>query len=181
VQTIADELRDIADRLELEQLVQSGRPRIGFDQAFDVLIKHEGGYVDHPSDPGGRTNYGISQRAYPGEDIRNMTIERAKQIYKRDYWDACRCDDLRGDIGFHVFDAAVNSGVRRASLWLQAAVGATPDGKIGPRTIAAANAMDPSDVVRMICGIRLRFMTDLSTWQSFGRGWARRIANNLTL
>jgi len=181
MQTIAAQLREIADRLDIELLKQADMLPITFDQAFDVLIKHEGGYVDHPSDPGGRTNYGISQRAYPSEDIRNMTLERAKQIYRRDYWDACRCDELRGDIGFHVFDAAVNSGVRRASLWLQAAAGATPDGKIGPQTIAAANAMDPSDVVRMISGIRLRFMTDLSTWPSFGRGWTRRIANNLTL
>ena len=87
---------------------------MNFDTAFDKLIAHEGGYVDHPSDPGGATNFGISQRSYPGEDIRNMTLERAKLIYRRDFWGPAGCESVPEAIRVDLFDMAVNSGVSRA-------------------------------------------------------------------
>lgn len=150
-----------------------------FDHAFEKVIGHEGGYIADSRDPGGETKYGISKRAYPNEDIKNLTLARAKQIYKRDYWDKCRCDDLPFEVRFDVFDAAVNSGVRQASIWLQRAVGAKPDGVIGNLTIKAAQQMDGMTIAMRMNGERLKFMTDLATWPHFGKGWARRIAENL--
>lgn len=150
-----------------------------FEEAFDLVIGHEGGYVNHPDDPGGETKYGISKRSYPKEDIANLTLERARAIYREDFWEACGCDRLPHPVDFQVFDAAVNSGCRRASEWLQQAVSAKQDGKIGPETLAAVRGMNPYAVSAAFLGRRLAFMTRLSTWPSFGRGWARRIAHNL--
>lgn len=150
-----------------------------FDEAFERTIGHEGGYVDDPSDPGGETKFGISKRAYPHEDIKGLTIMRAREIYRRDYWDRCQCDQLPAWIAGQVFDAAVNSGVRQAALWLQRAVGAQPDGAIGAKTIAFARRADPGTAVARFNAHRLQFMTDLPAWPAFSRGWARRIASNL--
>lgn len=152
---------------------------MNFDQAFERTVGHEGGYVDDPRDPGGETKFGISKRAYPDEDIKALTIMRARELYRRDYWDRCQCDQLPGWIAGHVFDAAVNSGIKQASLWLQRAVGAPPDGSIGAQTIACARRADPGTAVARFNAARLQFMTDLPTWPTFGRGWARRIASNL--
>ncbi len=96
---------------------------MNFDQAFERLIGHEGGYVNHPADPGGATKYGISRRSYPGEDIKGMTLARAKEIYARDYWGAAACDALPDGIKFDVFDMAVNSGVSAAIRLVQRAAG----------------------------------------------------------
>lgn len=150
-----------------------------FDEAFQRLIGHEGGYVDHPSDPGGRTKYGISQRSYPGEDIAGMTLERAKAIYRRDFWGPAGCDAVPDGVKFDLFDAAVNSGVKAAAKMLQRAVGETEDGVIGPRTLQAVQSMPAPRLVARFNGVRLEFMAGLSTWPAFGRGWARRIAANL--
>ncbi len=149
-----------------------------FEAAFQAVIGHEGGYVNDPRDPGGETKYGISKRAYPREDIRGMTLARAHEIYRRDYWDKLRADQLPPAVRFHAFDAAVNSGVRQATLWLQRAALVADDGIIGPITLAAV-AQHPERVIRRLNGQRLRFMTDLRNWDVFGRGWARRIAANL--
>jgi lysozyme family protein len=150
-----------------------------FDEAFKVLIGHEGGYVNDPRDPGGETKFGISKRAHPKEDIRNMTLGRAKAIYLADYWTPAGCDRLPPDIAFDLFDTAVNSGVRTAVMMLQEAVGATKDGAVGPVTISKAKALNPYALRCMFNAIRLKFMTDTRVWQTFGRGWARRIASNL--
>ena len=150
-----------------------------FDEAFERLIGHEGGYVDHPADPGGRTKYGISQRSYPDEDIRNMTLERAKDIYRRDFWWRSGCDAVPDAVKFDLFDMAVNSGVKPAIQTLQRAVGADPDGVIGNKTLQAINVMNPIRFVARFNGYRLQFMSSLSTWPTFGRGWANRIAKNL--
>jgi len=152
---------------------------MNFDQAFEKLVGHEGGYVDHPADPGGRTKYGISQRSYPNEDIRNMTLERAKDIYRRDFWWAAGCDTVPDAVKFDLFDMAVNSGVRPAIRTLQKAAGVNDDGVIGPITLQAIQSMHPARFVARFNGHRLQFMSSLSTWQSFGRGWANRIAKNL--
>ena len=150
-----------------------------FDDAFETLIGHEGGLVDHPSDPGGLTNYGISQRSYPGEDIRAMTLDRAKLIYKRDFWGPAGCDAMPDGMRFQVFDAAVNSGVRAAVRMLQAAVGEAEDGILGPKTLQAVQSMPAARLTARFNGQRLAFMTTLSNWPAFGRGWARRVAANL--
>lgn len=162
-----------------------------FDQAFEKLLGHEGGFTEDPRDPGnwtgGRVNvgvlrgtkFGIAANTYPNEDIRNLTVERAKFIYRRDFWNAVRADELPPVVRYAVFDAAVNSGVRQSVRWLQRALGVRDDGVLGPVTIAAVRAADAHALLRRVLATRLRFMTDLSTWPTFGRGWARRIADLL--
>jgi lysozyme family protein len=150
-----------------------------FDAAFLRIIGHEGGYVNHPNDPGGETKYGISKRAYPNENIAMLTLERAKFLYKRDYWDAARADEYHPAIGFQLFDAAINSGVFQAAKWLQMAVDVKVDGKIGPISISAINDTPVAVVLLRFNAARLRFMASLGTWPTFGKGWANRIAGNL--
>lgn len=154
---------------------------MNFDQAFDILLTYEGGFSDHPADPGGQTRYGITEAVarevgYRG-DMRELPIDLAKRIYKARYWDAVRADELPEAVRYAVFDAAVNSGPRQAILWLQRAVGVKADGIIGPQTLAAVRAADPERLLRLILAQRLRFMTGLPNWPTFGRGWARRIAD----
>lgn len=153
-----------------------------FDEAFHALLGHEGGYSNHPSDPGGETMWGITARVarrhgYTGE-MRDLPLELAKAIYRDDYWAPVRADELPPAIRFDVFDAAVNSGARTAVRWLQEAAGVRADGILGPVTLAAVQA-DSAALLARFNGIRLSFMTDLATWPAFGRGWARRIASNL--
>jgi lysozyme family protein len=150
-----------------------------FDAAFDALIGHEGGYVNDPRDPGGETNWGISKRSYPAVNIKALTRDGAKAIYKRDFWDKVRGDELPYPVAFNLFDGAVNSGVIRSIMWMQAAAGVADDGKFGPITLGAILAADPDRLAARYNGLRLKFMTDLSTWPTFGKGWARRIAANL--
>lgn len=151
-----------------------------FERAFLRTVGHEGGYVNHPGDPGGETKYGISKRSHPNEDIAGMTLERAKLIYLRDYWQATRCGEMPEPIATEVFDAAVNSGTAQAVRWAQRAAGCADDGLIGPVTLKALQAdQNPLALVARMIGHRLQFYTDLSTWPTFGKGWARRVANNL--
>lgn len=155
---------------------------MNFDEAFDRLLGHEGGYSNHPSDPGAETMWGVTARVarangYQG-DMRGLPREKAKEIYRAKYWAAVRADELPSALRFDVFDAAVNSGPSQAVEWLQEAVGADADGKIGPATLAAAAGANALSAARFN-GIRLKFMTDLPTWGSFGKGWARRVAANL--
>lgn len=152
---------------------------MNFDAAFKVVVGHEGGYCNDPGDPGGETKFGISKRAYPGEDIPNLTLERAKELYLRDYWGPAGCDAVPDPIKLHLFDVAVNSGVGRAVRLLQRAVGEIEDGVLGPRTLAATNSMPAARLVARLCGVRLAFMADLPAWAHFSKGWARRIAANL--
>ena len=154
-----------------------------FDQAFDELMRHEGGWSDHAADPGGKTMYGVTEavaraNGYSG-DMRMLSKAFAAQVYRREYWDACRCDDLPPAIRYAVFDGAVNSGVGQSVRWLQRAVEAKADGIVGPDTIARARAFHPDLLSRRMLSQRLRFMTDLKTWPHFGRGWARRVAELL--
>jgi lysozyme family protein len=153
---------------------------VTFDQVFDKLINHEGGYVFNPHDPGGETKFGISKRSYPHLDIHSLTLADAKTIYKRDFWDRAQCDKLHPDLAFDLFDGAVNSGIGQAIRWLQRAVGVADDGVVGPLTLASINRENDTSAIRArYNGHRLDFMTRLSTWDVFGKGWARRIAFNL--
>ena len=143
--------------------------RENFDSAFAELVKNEGDFVDNPADPGGATRYGITERVarendYIG-DMRDLPIELARTIAKKTYWDAIGGDDLPNGLDFTVFDACYNSGESRAKEWLAKA--APKEGELA----------DP--IIMRFSAYRLLFMCDLKTWPNFGRGWARRIANNL--
>lgn len=155
---------------------------MNFDEAFEKLIGHEGGYVNHPSDPGGETKFGISKRAYPGEDIKNMTLARAKELYLRDYWGPAGCDAVYPGLKFDLFDMAVNSGVKTAIKNLQKSVGFTGhdvDGILGPITLMAVRNFNSKELAVKFSANRLLFYTELSTWPAFGKGWVRRVASNL--
>lgn len=152
-----------------------------FDKAFTKLLGHEGGYVDHPSDPGGATRWGVTERVarangYTGH-MRDFPELAARHIYRREYWQAVRADELPPVVRYAVFDAAVNSGVKQSIRWLQRALGVTDDGAIGPVTLRAAREADQHALLGRLLAQRLEFMASLSTWPAFGRGWARRIAS----
>lgn len=150
-----------------------------FDAAFDRLIGHEGGYVNDPKDPGGETNWGISKRSYPHVDIKALTRADAKLIYFQDFWTRIDGDDIYDGVAFQAFDFAVNSGISTAVRYLQRAIGVADDGHWGPISRGALGILTESDVIMRLCAERLDFMTRLSTWDRFGRGWARRIVQNL--
>jgi lysozyme family protein len=153
-----------------------------YAQALKQVLKYEGGYVDHPKDPGGPTNKGITQAVYdawqksqnlPTQSVRNISDATVAAIYKQQYWDRISGDDLPAGVDFAVFDYAVNSGVSRAAKTLQAVVGVTQDGQIGPATIQATKTY----VAMSVTNKRLAFMQSLSIWSTFGKGWAARIAD----
>ncbi len=173
-----DELDDL-----LFEICGEERRTMDFNQAFTKLLKHEGGFSNHADDTGGATMWGVTEavaraNGYVGE-MRHLTQDFAKGLYKAAYWDACRCDELPAAVRFVVFDAAVNSGVGRSIRWLQQAVGVKVDGAIGPMTLKAVASFEQNALASRISGVRLKFMTDLPNWDSFGKGWARRIASNL--
>lgn len=147
-----------------------------WNTAFDLLMINEGGYVNDPKDSGGETKYGISKKAYPYVDIPNLTIEQAKQIYKKDYWDRCKCDYLPDALSVAVFDFAVNSGINRAIKYLQMAIGnITVDGIIGNQTIGAANRVPTKKILDNYMDLRLSYLMSLKDWKHFGNGWGKRV------
>jgi lysozyme family protein len=152
---------------------------MNFDQAFDHLIGHEGGYVNSPADPGGETKFGISKRSYPQLDIKALTLDQAKTIYLADYWTKAGCPKVPEAVRFDLFDMAVNSGIEQAIRVLQQAVFVTADGAIGPNTLTALSATDPYKLMVRFNALRLAFMAGLSNWPVFSRGWALRIVDNL--
>ena len=160
-----------------------------FDQAFKVVVGHEGGFTDDPRDPGNwtggatgqgalrGTRWGISAASYPTLDIARLTLEDARAIYRRDYWDRVSGDHLPPPLALLVFDAAVNNGVGRAVRWLQGALGTASDGAVGPVTLAAveAQAGRGAPLCAEFQARRLSFMAGLPTWRLFGTGWSRRL------
>jgi lysozyme family protein len=152
---------------------------VTFDDAFDRLMGHEGSYVNDPKDPGSATKWGISQRSYPLLNIKALTREQAKHIYRRDFWSRIQADTLPDGVAFQVFDFAVNSGIETAVRYLQRAVGVADDGHWGPVSRKAAEAMSEADLILLLNSERLDFMTRLKNWPHASRGWARRIALNL--
>ena len=150
--------------------------------ALKQVLKYEGGFVDHPKDPGGPTNKGVTQAVYddwrktnklPTQSVRNISDSEVSAIYKNLYWDRISGDNLPSGVDFAVFDFAVNSGVSRAAKYLQAVVGVTQDGQIGPATIQATKTY----VAMAVTNKRLAFMQSLSIWSTFGKGWSARIAD----
>ncbi|MEP9352032.1 glycoside hydrolase family 108 protein [Xanthobacter sp. KR7-65] len=160
-----------------------------FAQALAAVLVHEGGYSNHPDDPGGPTMRGIIQRVYdawrrakglPPRPVRQIEDGELKEIYRRQYWDAVRGDDLPAGIDYVVFDGAVNSGPAQSAKWLQRALGVPADGQVGEVTLAAARAAaetGPGGLVDAICDRRLAMLKALSTWRVFGKGWGRRVAD----
>lgn len=138
-------------------------------------LAQEGGLVDDPADPGGLTNFGISQRAYPNVDIRGLTAAAASDIYRRDYWNAVSGDSLPIGLDLMVFDMAVNAGVGRSAMILQGCIGVTADGAIGPMTLLAAAGADPAMTVASLGSAQLDYYESLDGWSTFGEGWGARV------
>ena len=154
-----------------------------FDEAFDILIGHEGGYSNHPNDPGGETMWGVTKRVaqangYTGA-MKDYPRDKAKDVYRSQYWDKVKADDLPEVVRYDVFDAAVNSGTGQSVKWLQAAAGVNTDGSLGPLTLTAVDRTDPWKLKARFNGHRLQMMAGLAGWSSFSKGWARRVAANL--
>ena len=155
-----------------------------FDTALKALLKHEGGYVNHPSDPGGMTNLGVTKRVWEewvGHEVdekqmRALTPELVAPLYKKKYWDKVCGDELPTGVDLAVFDLAVNSGPGRAAKMLQKVLGVAQDGAIGPQTLAKALNIDSSKLVADYNAERLAFLMALPTWGTFGKGWGRRVA-----
>lgn len=156
-----------------------------YDESLRRLLGHEGGYVNHPSDPGGPTNYGITLQVYrryvnpkaTAADIRAMPIAHAKLIYKAKYWDALRCDDLPAGVDYAVFDYGVNSGIGRSGKVLRRILG-LPDktNAITADVLAKIATVNPDQLVIAICDERMAFLKSLRTWPVFGAGWGRRVS-----
>ena len=144
-----------------------------FSKALDFVLASEGGLSDDPADPGGLTNFGISQRSYPNEDIRAMTRERAAFLYKRDYWTPIH-GDLLGAAGLCVFDSAVNQGPRLAVRLLQSALDVEMDGKVGPDTMEALRQADMSDTIHRFTASRIQHYAGTEGWYKYQRGWVLR-------
>lgn len=159
--------------------------RDNFERSLTEVLKHEGGWADHPKDPGGATMKGVTigtfaqfkGRKVTKEELRNISDADLRAIYKRKYWDVVKGDDLPVGLDFVTFDAAVNSGPARGARWLQTALGVPADGKIGPVTIAAARAANVPQSIDYACNVRLDFLRKLKTWPTFGKGWARRVTD----
>jgi lysozyme family protein len=149
-----------------------------FDKCLEMLLHHEGGYVWHEEDPGGETNLGVTKKVYQDwggtKEMIDLTVEDVAPIYKKNYWDKCKCDELGSGLDWAVFDWAVNSGTRRVSKALQKACGAERDGVIGNKTLALANGQDVKYMIEEIGVIRQSFYESLRTFKTFGRGWTRR-------
>lgn len=160
----------------------------GFTRALPRVLQHEGGYVNDPQDPGGATNRGVTFRVYDGyrtrkglptQDVRDITSAEVSEIYRLQYWDACKCDDLPAGVDYVLFDGAVNSGPTQSIKWLQRALGSvTVDGQMGQATLAAVTEHgNPSALVDIICDRRMAFLQALKTWPRFGKGWSARVAS----
>jgi hypothetical protein len=154
-----------------------------FDRCVQIILRHEGGFADHPRDPGGATNFGITLNTLrdwredpnlTADDVRNLTKREAIEIYRARYWLPMRCNDLPPGVDLSVFDFGVNAGPSRSVKTLQRVLGVKDDGSVGPITLAAIGAVAPHQIVESFAEARLAFYQSLSTFDTFGRGWTRR-------
>ena len=153
-----------------------------FDKCLEMLLHHEGGFVNHPRDPGGMTNLGVTLRVYEKwmgkkvseQEMRDLTVEQVAPIYKHNYWDKCKCDDLPSGLDWSIFDWAVNSGPGRSAKALQGIIGATQDGGIGPKTLQLVAEHNPKEMIEKMHDKRQGFYEGLKTFDTFGKGWSRR-------
>ena len=156
-----------------------------WDSSFRLMLKSEGGFGNHPSDPGGMTNLGVTKAVWEDwvgretneAEMRALTPEMVEPLYKKKYWDACRCDELPVGIDYLVFDFAVNAGPGRSIKTLQSAVGVTPDGAFGPITMQAVKDAAPDELIERFSQAKERFYRRLSTFSVFGKGWLNRVAH----
>jgi lysozyme family protein len=154
-------------------------------RSFELMLQSEGGFVNHPSDPGGMTNLGVTKATWENwigrqsdeAEMRGLTPEKVEPLYKKKYWDAVRGDELPAGISYLLFDFAVNAGVGRSIKTLQNAVGVTPDGGFGPMTMAAVQAVDPVDLIERFSQAKEDFYRSLTTFATFGKGWLNRVAD----
>ena len=154
-----------------------------WDEALAHILKYEGGYVNHPADPGGMTNLGVTKRVWEEwtgkpateTDMRSLTPAMVAPLYKKRYWDAVRGDDLPSGVDLFVFDCAVNAGVGRASRFLQQAVGVVADGAIGPKTLEAVTKMPADEIIDKFYDLREAHYKSLPTFATFGKGWMNRL------
>ena len=157
-----------------------------FDACLKLVLHHEGGYVNHPKDPGGETNMGVTKRVYEEfggtKDMKDLEFEDVMPIYKKNYWDRVKADDLPAGLDLCVFDFGVNAGTGRAAKYLQSLVGATADGAIGPNTLRTVHAYVQIEGIEATIEAyqknRQEYYEKLKTFETFGRGWTRR--NNET-
>jgi len=155
-----------------------------FKKCLEIILHHEGGYVNHPKDPGGETNLGVTKRVYEEfggtKDMKDLTVEDVAPIYKKGYWDKLKCDNLPGGLDLCIFDFGVNAGPGRAAKYLQTMIGTTPDGGIGPMTLQAlANYVEEQggvdEAIKDYQKERQKYYESLSTFSTFGKGWTRRV------
>ena len=152
--------------------------KANFDKCLEMLLHHEGGYVNHPDDPGGETNLGVTKKVYAAsggkKSMKKLTVKDVAPIYKKSYWARLKCDDLPSGLDFCAFDWGVNSGTGRAAKALQKICGASVDGAIGPKTLALINRQNPKYMIEEFGKIRQEFYESLGTFKTFGKGWTRR-------
>jgi len=154
-----------------------------WDTCFAMVLKHEGGFVNHPKDPGGMTNLGVTRTNWElyldhdvtEADMRALTPEMVKPFYKKNYWDRIRGDELPSGVDYAAYDLAVNSGTGRAAKYLQRIAGVTEDGVIGPQSLKAIQKCDAESAVDALCTMRLDFLKNLDTFDTFGKGWTIRV------
>ena len=156
-----------------------------FEQCLALVLKHEGGFVNNPKDPGGRTNLGVTQKVWEdwvGHEVTEAEMKALKitdvaPLYKTNYWDKISGDSLPLGVDYATFDMAVNSGVSRAAKTLQQVLSVVPDGKVGKATIDACEAANAREIATGICEKRLAFLQSLPTYGTFGKGWSNRVAS----
>ena len=156
-----------------------------WQQSFQLMLKSEGGFANHPSDPGGMTNLGVTKATWENwigrqsdeAEMRGLTPERVEPMYRKKFWDAVRGDELPAGISYLCFDFAVNAGAGRSIKTLQSAVGVTPDGGFGPITMAAVQAVDPVELIERFSQAKEDFYRSLNTFSVFGKGWLNRVAD----
>jgi len=156
-----------------------------WQKSFELMLKSEGGYVNNPADPGGRTNLGVTQATWenwvgrPSDEaeMRSLTADKVEPLYKKKFWDAVRGDELPVGLDYLVFDFGVNAGPGRAIKVMQSAVGVTPDGGFGPLTLAAVQAIDPVELIEKFSQAKEDFYRSLGTFATFGKGWLNRVAD----
>ena len=154
-----------------------------FSEALEVILHHEGGYVNHPKDPGGETNLGVTKRVYEDfggtKDMKELTKEDVEPIYKKNYWDRVKGDDLPEGLDLCIFDFAVNAGPGRAAKFIQRLVKTTVDGGIGPNTLKCINDhvehYGVATTIDQYQSERQNYYESLSNFETFGRGWTRRV------
>ncbi len=146
-----------------------------FDWCVERILEREGGLTNDPDDPGGLTNFGISQRQYPALDIAALTRTDAIEIYRRDYWEPCGAEQMPEPLDFYLFDSAVNQGVGTAIRFLQTALRVHVDGRIGPETLGAITRLGASEAGALFMAERALHYVSLGTFWKFGRGWFKRL------